>query len=315
MPQYNKAELDLRAREYGFMRDTFEKVLRLKQILSFINTSDLLSKHLLLKGGTAINLTIFQLPRLSVDIDLDFTPNCSREGMLLSREQISETIKSYMESEGYVLSSASRFYHSLDSFYYNYVNSGGNQDLIKIEINYSLRAHIMEADYRKLSTKAFGDDIEIKTVAPIEIYAAKANALLSRAAARDLYDFDGMIQSEMFNNELDALRRCIVFYAAISAETINKTFSTKALETITFQKIRRDLFPVLSKTERLKSFDVQEKIIGIRHYLNTLMTLTDEEREFMDRFESKEYRPELLFKDEAIIERIKNHPMALWKCR
>jgi hypothetical protein len=123
-----------------------------------------------------------------------------------------------------------------------------------------------------------------------------------------------MIQSEMFNNELDALRRCIVFYAAISAETINKTFSTKALETITFQKIRRDLFPIIFSWT-LKSFNVQEKIIGIRHYLNTLMTLTDEEREFMDRFESKEYRPELLFKDEAIIERIKNHPMALWKCR
>ena len=35
--------------------------------------------HLLLKGGTAINLTVFDLPRLSVDIDMDFVPNLPRE--------------------------------------------------------------------------------------------------------------------------------------------------------------------------------------------------------------------------------------------
>ena len=38
----------------------------------------LLSETLALKGGTAINLTIFNLPRLSVDIDLDFSQNLPR---------------------------------------------------------------------------------------------------------------------------------------------------------------------------------------------------------------------------------------------
>ena len=37
--------------------------------------------------------------------------------------------------------------------------------------------------------------------------------------------------------------------------------------------------------------------------------------EYMDCFMAKEYRPELLFDDEQIIERIKEHPMALWKCQ
>lgn len=71
MPQYNRRELDARAREYGFNRDTFEKVLRLRTILEFLNTHEYMCEHLLLKGGTAINLTVFNLPRLSVDIDLD----------------------------------------------------------------------------------------------------------------------------------------------------------------------------------------------------------------------------------------------------
>lgn len=126
------------------MRDTFEKVLRLKEILKFMNEHDYLREHLLLKGGTAINLTIFNLPRLSVDIDMDYSPNDSREKMTRSREKITAIIEAYMETEGYRLSPASRFSHSLDAFHYQYQNAGGNRDMIKIEINYSLRAHIFE---------------------------------------------------------------------------------------------------------------------------------------------------------------------------
>lgn len=37
MPQYNRAELGRMATESGFVRDTFEKVLRLKEILKFLN--------------------------------------------------------------------------------------------------------------------------------------------------------------------------------------------------------------------------------------------------------------------------------------
>ena len=43
-----------------------------------------------------------------------------------------------MSEQGYSLSDASRFSHSLDALHYNYVNAAGNKDMIKIEINYSL---------------------------------------------------------------------------------------------------------------------------------------------------------------------------------
>ena len=50
----------------------------------------LLSDTLALKGGTAINLIMFDLPRLSVDIDMDYAKDVSREAMLQEREQITE---------------------------------------------------------------------------------------------------------------------------------------------------------------------------------------------------------------------------------
>lgn len=69
MNSYNKQALDIIAKEQGFIRDNLEKVMRLVEILNYFHDSPLLSKSLVLKGGTAINLTVFQLPRLSVDIE------------------------------------------------------------------------------------------------------------------------------------------------------------------------------------------------------------------------------------------------------
>ncbi len=79
MMQFDRMALGKKARELGFVRDTFEKVCRLADVLDSIQKDALLSNALALKGGTAINLTIFNLPRLSVDIDMDFSENLPRE--------------------------------------------------------------------------------------------------------------------------------------------------------------------------------------------------------------------------------------------
>lgn len=79
MPIYNKTEIGRVAQQRGFVRDTFEKVLHLKDVLNYLNEEEYLRDHLLLKGGTAINLAVFNLPRLSVDIDMDYTPNDTKE--------------------------------------------------------------------------------------------------------------------------------------------------------------------------------------------------------------------------------------------
>ena len=312
MPQFNRRELDVRTREYGFNRDTFEKVLRLRTILDFLNTHEYMREHLLLKGGTAINLTVFNLPRLSVDIDLDFVPNLTREETVNERERLTEILKGFMSEQGYSLSEASRFSHSLDAFHYNYVNVAGNRDMIKIEINYSLRTHVLLPEDRALVTDAFGEPINVRTVAAMEIFAAKTNALISRAAARDLYDFCNMADIKLFTGEEDLFRKCIIFYATISAKEVNKTFDTSAIDSLVFSKIKSDLFPVLAVKDK---FDLEGKKQQAKEYIASLMKPTAQEMEYMERFIAKEYKPELLFEDAEIVERIQNHPMALWKCK
>ncbi len=313
MPQFNRRELDAEARKYGFNRDVFEKVVRLTMILDFLNTHEFMREHLLLKGGTAINLTVFDLPRLSVDIDMDFIPNLTREEMVKERDQLTDILKRYMSENGYLLSETSRFSHSLDAFHYNYVNSVGNRDMIKMEINYSLRAHILQSENREFVTDAFGSAVKVRTVAAMEIFAAKTIALTSRAAARDLFDFCNMEDRKMFAGEEDMFRKCIVFYATISAKELNhKYFDTSAIDSLVFSKIKSELLPVLAVREK---FDLDSKKKQAKEYISSLMRLTESELEYVKRFAAKEYIPELLFDDEEILDRLRNHPMALWKCR
>ena len=56
MIQFDRNTIGRQAKELGFVRDTFEKVCRLADVLKFFESDDILSTCLALKGGTAINL-------------------------------------------------------------------------------------------------------------------------------------------------------------------------------------------------------------------------------------------------------------------
>lgn len=311
MFEYTKSELAEKANELNFVRDTLEKVLRLSEILNYLNTNPLTKEYLVLKGGTAINLTVFNLPRLSVDIDLDFARNLSRDDMMSTRERIREDVKIYMSTQGYAISPRSKAYHSLDSFVFTYTNLGGMNDNIKIEINYSLRAHIFEPSLRKMSVPGVNTNALIKTLPPMELYAAKINALISRAAARDLYDIYNMIKFGLFDeSEFPLLRKCVVFYTAISQDDIPNEYDFKRFNAITNRKIKTDLLPVIQKGE---FFELENAKTSVAEFLKELLILETDERKFLDEFKAKKYRPELLFDDTDILSRIKEHPMALWK--
>ena len=316
MNSYNKQSLDAIAKEQGFIRDNLEKVMRLVEILGYFHQSELLSKTLVLKGGTAINLTIFNLPRLSVDIDLDFSVNCNREEMLQMRQVVNEEILLYMESQGYKLSPSSKSPHALDSWVFNYTNAVGNNDGIKIEINYSNRCHILPIIDVPVAIP-YLDDVIVKTLSPIELFATKINALIGRGAARDIYDVYKMVSHNLFATieEQNLLRKVTLFYLTVgssrqSNETPIEFTSFPPIDKVRFPQIRSQLLPVLKRSEH---FDFEAAKAEIKTYLARLLTLTKEEQQYVTNFNQRQYTPELLFEEEEIIQRVKTHPMALWK--
>ena len=313
MHDYSRTEMGRLAAEHGFIRDTFEKVARLVGLLAFFERDPALSKHLALKGGTAINLTIFSMPRLSVDIDLDFAENLPLEETKAVRAIIRDTLDKFMAMSGYAFNvDRSKQYHALDSSIYHYTNAGGVKDNIKVEINYSLRCHVLPLTRRPIATLGVFEPIHVLSLDPIEIFAAKIVALLTRAAARDLYDVYNMVAHSLFHEgQTDMLRKCTVFYSAVSAESVPAVIDFSKMDALTDREIRTRLTPML---RRKASFKLNEARDTVKNYLSTLLALSDNEKQFLDYFRSGEYCPDLLFVG-GEVERIRDHPMVAWKMR
>ena len=113
-------------------------------------------------------------------------------------------------------------------------------------------------------------------------------------------------------SEFDLLRKCVVFYVAITQNQIDKDFNISAIEAFDYHQIKRELIPLLRKRN---SFDLESAKSITINFIHKLMILTVKEQEFLDRFVEGEYLPELLFDDQSILDRIQFHPMALWKTR
>ncbi len=315
MFNYKKYEIVSLAKENGFRSETLEKVLRLIDVLDFISKTDELSPYLVLKGGTSINFTIFNLPRLSVDIDLDFSFDGTKNEMLEKRKEISAIIKRYMEINNYSLSDETKTKHALDSFVFNYNNNFGNKDNLKIEINYMNRTHIYETITRNVSI-SFLNSFKILTLNKYELYGSKIKALIERCTIRDVYDVYHMLKENLFTEtEFDSIKKCVIFYMAIGKTTdrsfneVLTDFETK-ISAYMVEKIPQYLSSTLKKDD---NFSMVDAVNMVKNFVSKLMKLENNEINFITEFENDNYCPELVFDNLNIINRIKNHPMALWK--
>ena len=299
----------------GFIKSTLEKVERLLNILEWINNHEKLSELLALKGGTAINTAVFNFPRLSVDIDLDLTEKLKKDEMLKERENIHNLLVNYLKANTYKINiEKSKNVYALDSIVAEYVDIKGNIDNIKIEINYMNRVHILETKNIKVSTDVFEDKhLSIHCIHPIEIYAAKLCALLSRTTARDLYDVYTLSKYNLFDNEEKRLlKQCFMLeYIAVNDYKL-EDMDIEKIEKLKRQDIKTKLLPTL-KDRNPKKSNVDEMKREVREYLKDILIVDDNIKEFYDKFQKGIYEPELLFDDKEIIERIKEHPMIMWK--
>lgn len=306
--EFSKQYLASLANKSNFIKDTLEKVLRLSEILKFLNSDVVFCNKLALKGGTAINLTTVELPRLSVDIDLDFTENVKKDELPDIKEKFKKRLNDYMWQENYSLVE-SRDHFALSSFLYSYINNAGNRDNIKIEINFLDRCHVFPLEKKTILSNGVVENFEVLTLNTVELYASKINALLSRATPRDLYDVNTMIKKDIVT-DLENLRKCLVFYNIVGGDYDIQNLDYKNIETLDYKKYKTQLKPVISKSDM---FDIEEAKKTVITFLKTLLVFSNSEKEFLSKIQNNIYIPELLFEDEKIIANIKNHPAVLWR--
>lgn len=161
-----------------------------------------------MKGGTAINLFIRDLPRLSVDIDLTYLPVQDRTtsladidvAMLRIAEHITKSVRSARVAP-------SRSRESVVTKLV--VRSGGAQ--IKIEVTPVLRGCVFESEMRPVSSSVedeFGF-AEMRIVSFPDLYAGKIVAAFDRQHPRDLFDVRELLANEGID---EPLRRAFLVY-------------------------------------------------------------------------------------------------------
>lgn len=153
-----------------------------------------------LKGGTAINLFVRDLPRLSVDIDLVYVPFDDREQALRTVREALTRIA--LDVEAHIQGST-----TIRS--YNHSNAlrliVAREDLrIKIELSPVLRGTIHTPELRTVRQKVesvFGY-AELPVLSFAELFAGKICAALDRQHPRDLFDIKLLLENEGFGEDL-----------------------------------------------------------------------------------------------------------------
>ena len=307
--EINSKRMNELAKESGFIRDNLEKMARLLQMLDVLFASPWKDK-LVLKGGTAINLFYAGLPRLSVDIDLDYC-GASKEETIKDKAAIAEFVSGALLPLGYRLSDAGKSYYALDSFVLNYVNTAGNQDNVKIEINYLDRCHILPIHTSQADVVGIRGTSPVRSLAPEELYGSKIAALLSRGKPRDLFDVYHALEGGIIA-ATPMLRKCALFYDCIGGKNLATSQGPFDFVNLTKRDFQRMLLPMLRKGV---AFNHEEAIEKVSSFLTQLFQFENKEIEFAHRLSLKDYCPNLLFDNSDILERIQNHPMALWRTR
>ncbi len=166
-----------------------------------------------LKGGTAINLFIREMPRLSVDIDLTYIPLDSRDIALANISsalgRISQTIKKMIPGSKVLETKAK----GKDQRIIKLV-VGFDGQAVTIEPNEVLRGSIFGVEQRKLVSKAekiFEMSAKISTLHISDIYGGKLCAALDRQHPRDIYDIKLLMENEGIT---DNIRKAFVVYLA-----------------------------------------------------------------------------------------------------
>jgi predicted nucleotidyltransferase component of viral defense system len=255
-------------------RDTYRnQVALLVRILPLVAEESCFA----LKGGTAINLFVRDIPRLSVDIDLTYVPVAPRAESLAAINaamkrivvRVQKAIPDAKITESILEGAVTRLT----------VRQGGVQT--KIEVTPVLRGCVYEPQTLAVSDSvesAFGF-AEMPVVSFADLYAGKIVAALDRQHPRDLFDVRDLLANEGID---DSLRKAFIVYLLSHDRPMSEVLAPT----------RKDI-----SQEFLRGFEgmteepvVLEELIAAREALiaEIVGRMTESHRQFLVSFERGE---------------------------
>jgi predicted nucleotidyltransferase component of viral defense system len=155
-----------------------------------------------LKGGTAINLFVRDMPRLSVDIDLTYLPLDSREVALKNIQDGLTRIKIDIEKN---IPGIKIHLVTLNGESDVKLNVQGKNVQLKIEVNTITRGNVFNTELMQVVDAVqdeFGKFAAIQVVSLAELYGGKICAAIDRQHPRDIFDVKLLLENEGLNDDI-----------------------------------------------------------------------------------------------------------------
>lgn len=297
----------------GFKTDVIEKVLQLLNLLNKLNSHPFLKGKFALKGGSALNLFVFNIPRLSVDIDLNYIGAIERERMLADRPKVEKALQAVFSREGFTVKKKPEE-HAGGKWRLSYQSFEGLSGNIEVDLNFMFRVPLWPL--MTLNSHPVGScgarGIQVFDIH--ELAAGKLCALLARQQARDLFDSYHLLSQD--DLEQKRLRLAFVVYGAMN----RKDWRTVSVQAVDFaaDDLSQRLLPLL----RVSSAGADESpasygkrlVKECRDRLSVVLPFTDSETEFLNLLLDRgAIVPSLLTSDKDLQERISRHPLLEWK--
>ncbi len=155
-----------------------------------------------LKGGTAINLFVRDMPRLSVDIDLTYLPFDDRAAAL---KGITAALRRVKRGADAAISGVKTSLVPQSDGQEAKLTVQSSNAQIKVEVNTIMRGHVLPPRMMDIADSVeneFSRFVAMNVISHAELFGGKICAALDRQHPRDLFDVHNMLSDEGFTDDI-----------------------------------------------------------------------------------------------------------------
>lgn len=233
------------------------------------------SPDIALKGGTAINLFLLDMPRLSVDIDLTYLKILSRAQSIKEISTIIEEIFQRLTSYPNIIVEKKTSHEGTPK----QLLIKSKEASIKIEINFVLRGSVFSPTLLHLCEKAktlYAKEIEVQCLSFEDLYAGKFCAALDRQHPRDLFDVHYFFQKFKLTENL---KNAFIAYLLSTNRPLHELLIPSLLNQ---KEVYSREFESMTE-ERISYSQLEQARVKLIDTLNKALTIQD--KEFLLSFE------------------------------
>lgn len=309
----SRSDLERFAAASGYGVEALEKVLHLLGFLATIRQHPYLGTRVALKGGTALNLFALDVPRLSIDIDLNYVGAADRATMLEERPLVERALRDVCARTHLTIHRVPNDFAG-GKWRLSYEASGGGRGSLELDMNFVLRTPLWPVT--AITSRPFpgAHAVAFPVLDVHELAAGKLAALLARGASRDIFDARELLRP----GTLDRTRLRLGFVVYGGANPVDWRTVTASAVRLTTKDVEERLLPLLRGDLLPDRRDIPAwtgaLVRDCQELLGVVLPLTENERAFLDGVNDRgEIFPALLTDDERLRSIIASHPALAWK--